>query len=311
MEEIYNQYLQYDFQNSEEFKDFKEKFPLEPNETIVDHQKRFYKSYICHNFDINYRPPQSGNINNNQRSNNQHKRNNNNHRNINNRTRSPPLLEIIDYGNIGLSLITLLVSKSFYLFELMIYFMYRLYFSNGRPRFNLDYLKTIVHNNNFNYFILSLILWITSTNNILIILPMTLNTSLYLLNGLNKYFEHKILEIILSYNSNINNFIFYFEICNLISPIIGAFLGLNRFYFTLVYLQYIKFRFYANDEIRDKINIIRIKLEVMRANSNNSIIRGFFSFIQKVGNALSGGFVGGVGGNVVMASGNIAFCNIF
>ena len=179
MEEIYNQYLQYDFQNSEEFKDFKEKFPLEPNETIEDHQKRFYKSYICHDFDINYRPPQPRNINNNQRRNNSNRANNISQRNSNNRPHSPPLLEIIDYGNIGFSLMTLLMSKKFYLFELIIYFMYRLYFATGWPRFNLEYLKTIVHNNNFNYFILSLVLWITQTYNILVILPMTINTSLY------------------------------------------------------------------------------------------------------------------------------------
>ena len=129
MEEIYNQYLQYDFQNSEEFKDFKEKFPLEPNETIEDHQKRFYKSYICHDFDINYRPPQPRNINNNQRRNNSNRANNISQRNSNNRPHSPPLLEIIDYGNIGFSLMTLLMSKKFYLFELIIYFMYRLYFA--------------------------------------------------------------------------------------------------------------------------------------------------------------------------------------
>jgi hypothetical protein len=308
MEEIYNQYLQYDFQNSEEYIDFKEKFPLEPNETIEEHQKRFYKSHICHEFDMNYRPPQSRNINNNQRSNNEHRPNINNQRNNNNRSHSPPLLEIIDYGYLGLSLITLLISKQFYTLEIMIYFMYRMYFATGWPRFNIDYLKTIVHNNNFNFFILSLVLWITQTNNILIILPMTINTSLYLLKGLNKYSKHYILEKIISFHRYINTFVIYFEIFNIISPIIGIFLGLNKFYFILVYLQYIKFRYYASSEIRDKINEIRVKLEIMRTNSNNPIIRGFASFIQKIGNAVSSGFVGG---NVVMINGGIMACNIF
>ena len=147
MEEIYNQYLQYDFNNSEEFKDFKEKFPLEPNETIEEHKKRFYKSYICRDFDINYRPPQPRNINNNQRNNIPNRVNNN--RINNNISHSPPLLEIVDLGMIGLSLITLLFSIKSYLFELIIYFLYRLYFAIGWPRFNLDYLTTIVHNNNF------------------------------------------------------------------------------------------------------------------------------------------------------------------
>ena len=47
MEEIYKQYLQYDFNNSDEYKEFKDKFPLDQNETIEDHHKRFYKSHIC------------------------------------------------------------------------------------------------------------------------------------------------------------------------------------------------------------------------------------------------------------------------
>ena len=64
MEEIYKQYLQYDFNNSDEYKEFKDKFPLDQNETIEDHHKRFYKSHICREFDVNYKPPQSSNTNN-------------------------------------------------------------------------------------------------------------------------------------------------------------------------------------------------------------------------------------------------------
>ena len=306
MEEIYNQYLQYDFNNSEEFKDFKEKFPLEPNETIEEHKKRFYKSYICRDFDINYRPSQPRNINNNQRNNIPNRVNNN--RINNNISHSPPLLELVDLGMIGLSLITLLFSINNYLFELIIYFLYRLYFAIGWPRFNLDYLTTIVHNNNFNYFVLSVVSWITQTKNYLIILPMTISTSLYLIRGINKYIKHFILEKIINCTSYINSFVFYFEICNLISPIIGFILGMNRFYFILVYLQYIKFRYYASNEIREKINEMRVKLEIIRTNSNNPILRGFANIIQKIGTALSNGFVGG---NVVMVNGGIMACNIF
>ena len=110
MEEIYKNYLQYDFDNSEEFKDFKEKFPLEPNETIEDHKKRFYKSHICRDFDVNYRP-QASNINNNN-SNNRRNNTHNNQRN-NNLSNIPPLFEVIDFGLLGLSLFTLPVSICF------------------------------------------------------------------------------------------------------------------------------------------------------------------------------------------------------
>ena len=313
MEEIYNQYLHYDFNNSEEYKDFKEKFPLEFNESIEEHKKRFYKSHICRDFDINYKPPQVSNINNNinnQRNNNNSNRENsyNQRNNNNNYAHSPSLFEIIDFGLLGLSLITLLVSKNFYLIDLIIYFFYRLYFAAGWPRFNLEYLKTIIHHINFNYFILSLVLWITKTYNILIILPLTIYTSLYLIRGINQYLKFSLFNKIISYNSFINNIIVYFEIINLISPIIGFFLGLNRFYFILVYLQYIKFRYYASDKIREKINEIRVQLEIIRSNSNNPLLRGLAGLVQKIGNAVSNGFVGG---NVVMVNGGIMACNIF
>lgn len=306
MEEKYNQYLQYDFNNSEEYKDFIEKFPLEPNESIQEHQKRFYKSHICRDFDVNYRPPQqSSNIHNN------NQRNNPNSNRVNNNQNShhiPPALEIIDFGLLGLSLMSLLLSLNFYIFELMIYFIYRLYISTGLPRFNLDYLKLIIHQNNFSYFILCFVIWTTKTYNLLIISPIIVYTSLYLIRGINKYLKIRILDLILGFNRQISDWILYLEIINVISPIIGIFIGYNRFYFIFVYLQYIKFRYYASSEIKEKINAIRVQLEIIRSNSNSPILRGIATVVQKIGNALSSGFAGG---NVVMFNGGFVACNIF
>ena len=110
MEEIYKQFLQYDFNNSDQYKEFKDKFPLEHNETIEDHHKRFYKSHICREFDINYKPPQSSNTNNH----NSNARNSNAQRNHSPTTNKPPLLEIIDFGILGLSFLTLPLSLSNY-----------------------------------------------------------------------------------------------------------------------------------------------------------------------------------------------------
>ena len=99
MRDKYNEFLNYDFNNSEEYKDFVDKFPKELNESNEDYKKRFYKSYICHDFDINYSPPpEHPNI---------HRR----HNRINN---SPPALELIDYSTIGLSILTLPFSYYYY-----------------------------------------------------------------------------------------------------------------------------------------------------------------------------------------------------
>ena len=308
MEEIYKAYLQYDFNNSEEFKDFNEKFPLEPNETIEEHKKRFYKSHICREFDVNYRPSQSSNINNSNPNNRRNSNNINNNQRNNNLSNIPPFFEIIDFSLLGLSLIILPTSICYYLFELMIYFIYRLYFATGIPRFSIEYLKLIIHHNNFNYFVLCFILWMTKTYNILIILPMTIYTGLYLIRGINKYFKNNLFDKIIRYNTYIKESCLYFELINLILSFVGIFFGLNKFYFIFIYLQYIKFRYYASEEMRGKINAIRVKLETMRSNPNSPFLSGLAGIIQKIGNALSNGFYGG---NVVMVNGGIMACNIF
>ena len=137
---------------------------------------------------------------------------------------------------------------------------------------------------------------------------MTIYTSLYLLRGINKYLKNSLIDYIVRYNNHINDLILYFEIINLISPIIGLFLGYNRFYFIFVYLQYMKFRYYASNKIKEKFNAIRVQLEITRSNSNNPLLRGLASIIQKIGNAFSTGFVGG---KVVMFNGGFVACNIF
>ncbi len=304
MEEIYKQFLQYDFNNSDEYKLFKDNFPLRQNETIEDHHKRFFKTCIYLDFDVNYKPPQSS-ITNNHTS---HSRNNNNLRNNIPTTNKPPLLEIIDFGILGLSFLTLIVSLSNYLFILIIYFTYRLCFSVGFPAFNLNYLKSIIHLNYFSYLILSLILWLTQTKNFLFIVPLFINTGFYLIKGINKYIKSNICRKIVSYNYRINDLSLYIEVCNLISPIIGLFLGTNRFYFILIYLQYMKFRYYASVEIKYIMLELRFEIEYMGINPNNPLERCMASIIQKIGTVLSTIFLGR---NVMMINRRFRPYNIY
>ena len=295
MKDKYNDYLNYDFNNSEVYKDFNDKFPKEANESLDNYKKRFYKSYICHDFDINYSPPPppaSPNIN--------HRRNQ-----INN---TPPLLEIIDLGIIGLSVLTLPFSYKYYSLIMMFYFIYRVILATGRPRFNLDYLKQIIHNNNFNLFILNFILWITNSKNIFICIPILLHTLIYLLKGINKYTQQKYLDPVINISAKIKDFYQYFEIINIFSALIGLFLRYNKFYFIFIYIQYIKFRYYANADIREKINNIRVQLEIARTSSNVPVVRSIASILQKIGNAVSSSFFGG---NIMMFNGGMIACNIF
>ena len=293
MREKYNDFLNYDFDNSEEYKDFKDKFPKELNESLENYKKRFYKSYICHDFDISYSPPATY-------PNTGHNRNQ-----INN---SPPLLEIIDLGIIGLSILTLPFSYNYYSFILIFYFIYRTILATGIPKFNLEYLKLIIHNNNFSLLILNFIIWITNTKNVFLLIPILLHTGIYLIKSINKYSRKNYLDPIINISTKIKDFYQNMEIFNILSVLLGIFIRFNRFYFLFVYIQYIKFRYYANADIREKINNIRVKLEIIRTSSNIPLLRTIATIAQKIGNVFANGFLGG---NVVMFNGGFMACNIF
>ena len=85
---------------------------------------------------------------------------------------------------------------------------------------------------------------------------------------------------------------------------------IKLFYFLFVYIQYIKFRYYASADIREKINNIRVKLEIARTSSNIPFIRTIAEIAQKIGNAFANGFSGG---NFMMINGGmrVMACNIF
>ena len=100
----------------------------------------------------------------------------------------------------------------------------------------------------------------------------------------------------------------YLEIINIFFVLMGIFAGLNRFYFIFIYIQYIKFRYYASADIREKINNIRVQLEIARTSSNIHFIRTLAEIAQKIGNAFASGFAGG---NFVMVNGGVMACNIF
>ena len=123
-----------------------------------------------------------------------------------------------------------------------------------------------------------------------------------------KYTQKNYLDPIVNMSRQIKDFYQYFEIINILFVLLGIVIGLNRFYFIFIYIQYIKFRYYASSDIREKINNMRVQLEVLRTTSDNRYIRKFAEIIQKIGNAFANGFFGG---NVVMFNGGFMACNIF
>ena len=152
-------------------------------------------------------------------------------------------------------------------------------------------------------------LWITRTKNIFVFCPVLIHTALYFIKSINKYIRNNYLDPIVNLSTKIKDIYQYFEIFNLFSTIIGIFFGLNKFYFIFIYLQYIKFRYYASSDIREKINNIRVKLEYIRTNPNiPTIFRNLAEIAQKIGTVFANGFARG---NFVMVNGAFIGCNIF
>ncbi len=82
MENKYMEFIRYDWDNSEEWKNYLENiFPPPPQSRILYYKKKFYKLKVDSNFDINYIPG-NGHLNNNNNANlNQRNNQNNNQRN--------------------------------------------------------------------------------------------------------------------------------------------------------------------------------------------------------------------------------------
>lgn len=307
MEQIYQEYLSYNFDSSEEYKDFKEKFPLQSNETLEEHRKKFYKSYINHDFDLNFKPTENHNHNFNNNQNNNH----NNTQSHRNNHSLPPTLECIDYSLIFFSVLTSILKVKNGLYILMIYFLYRIYFAAGFIRFNFEYLKNIIHNNNFGFLVLCLVMRLTKTYRLLIILPMLIHLIVYLINEVNKYFSNEILQKFIRKQKIFIEFALYLEITNSVLNFFRLILLKKGFFFFLLYIQYLKFRFYASQEIGNLMTRMGNIIEDLKR-SNNSFVSGAATFLQKVIQIIGkvGPFFGG-GMNVAYVNGGVMFCNIF
>ncbi len=321
MEEIYKEYSNYDFSTSEQYKDFKEKFPPEPNESQDNHKKRFYKSYINHDFDVNYKPK-----NNNTSTRASQNTNNSNNNNNTNRVNSqrpisqikiPPILELIDYLLILLVIFPFIIFKLKYCVRLsFLYFIYRLYFAAGLPHFNLNYLTIIIHNTNFHYLVLCFVMWIMKKYRILIIMPIIIYISIYLIKGLNKYYPNKYFNIVINNDKSLNIFILVLEIFNSFFNILKYVLGYEKHFFKSIvfiaaYIQYLKFRYYGSEDMRNVMNKIWDYIErVKNDNNRNDFLRKVADIILKVCH-----FINGIGANgnfnFAFVNGSIMFCNIF
>ena len=305
------EFIRYNWENSVEWKNYLENiFPPPPQNRILHYKKKFYKLKVDSNFDINYIPGNEHLNNNdnedlNQRNNHRNNNNNgNNYRNNNNNNYN----DILIYTDFLLSFISFL---SFYIHFstsiklLLVFYFHNLIKNEGQPKFNQQYFNKIINNESLSYLILLILLLIDNSHNSFIIIPILINNLFWIFYDFNSFFPNIFISKILSFKDFILKLGNFIEM-NIFSVIFGYFFKKNSFYFIFLYIQYIKFRFYVNQNMRDGILNINNYLNRIKASQTSPLIlKHIIQTTQNLGNLIFN-----LPSNVA-ANTNIAICNIF
>ena len=314
MDNKYMEFIRYDWNNSVEWKNYLENiFPSPPQNRILHYKKKFYKLKIDPDFDINYIPGQNNNNenqNNNQR-NNQNQNNENEMRNGNRNNNNNFNIDV-DIMFIVIDIIISITSFLAFFIHLKTSInmligclIYKLIKKEGKPKFEQQYLINIINNENFSYLILILLLFIDNSKNYFIAIPTIVYILIDIINNINLIYKNNIFSKILGKKQFILKYSNILEI-NIISPIYGFFMNKNSFYFIFLYIQYLKFRVYVNQNITNCLVQINNYLNNLKSSQNTpKILKNIVQFTQNLGNTIFNL------PNNIAANTNIAICSIF
>ena len=308
------EFIRYDWNNSVEWKNYLENiFPSPPQNRILHYKKKFYKLKIDPDFDINYIPGQNNNNenqNNNQR-NNQNQNNENEMRNGNRNNNNNFNIDV-DIMFIVIDIIISITSFLAFFIHLKTSInmligclIYKLIKKEGKPKFEQQYLINIINNENFSYLILILLLFIDNSKNYFIAIPIIVYILIDIINNINLIYKNNIFSKILAKKQFILKYSNILEI-NIFSPIYGFFMNKNSFYFIFLYIQYLKFRVYVNQNITNCLVQINNYLNNLKSSQNSpKILKNIVQFTQNLGNTIFNL------PNNIAANTNIAICSIF
>ena len=313
MESKYMEFIRYDWNNSEEWKNYLENiFPSPPQNRILHYKKKFYKLKIDPDFDVNYIPGQNNNNENqnNQRNNqnqNNEMRNENRNNNDNNNSNfnADIMFLFIDIILSLTSFLAFFIHLKTSINMLIGCLIYKLIKNEGKPKFNQQYLISIINNENFSHLILIILLYFDNSKNYFIAIPIIVYILIDLIDDINLINRNIIFSKILSQKQFILKYSNILEI-NIISPIYGFFMKKNSFYFIFLYIQYLKFRVYVNQNITNCLVQINNYLNNLKSSqSTPKLIKNIVLFSQNLGNVIFNL------PNNIAANTNIAICSIF
>ena len=291
MEEKYKKFLEYNWENSDEWHSyFRNIFPTPPENKIIRYKKKFYRNKIDSDFDIDYKPanskeepkPEKSESTNNNINSNKTFTSNSFPKNNYSKT---PLLNIETVLMI-LFFISLPLKNKSKIISIII-FLIRIIRLVGITKFEMDYLYQLLKNESFQAFIYSIEILIDKFNYFLmvpiiisIIVGFCENIKIYNLN-----FSTKINQAIDLMNNKKEDLLqdkSDIELGMAIFLIVGFMLNINSLTIFIVHIQvlYIKYNF----DFRLKKSFNKLNNDVNQFKNSNNCPSPFKNIIEKVQN---------------------------
>lgn len=279
MESKYNQFLNYNWEVNEHWKNyFNNIFPIPRGDKINYYKRKYYKLKVDPDFDINYNIVQS-----NQSSNTFQ-------RNHINPSQTPSIQMIVE--SIFEVLFLLIFSFTDFSLKISIALLtIRIVSSIGFPKLTVDYLNAILFNSDdFLLIIYSFILMLENTTFFLYV-PLSIYIQFKLLINVKKMDIERLrpFKKYINYIISINDYVFFyshlFQLFLGVLFIVGIFYGLNSIFYLIIYWQYIKFSHCVSASFQQTINNINSKIN--RIKENNLIPVFFITVIGKIQNFIA------------------------
>lgn len=258
MESKYSQFLNYKFEENNEWRNYFNSLPEEQKTNYLNnHKKLFYKNNIDNTFDVNYNP-------------------------------SKVDMEFYIYIVETIILFYFLICSIFYntssLNIILISFILRFLRMNWPIKLNKDYLAKILPQDIFGFIMYCLIINFTTNYKVYIYIISPIITSILYIIGFQRRHNQFFPQILSNYISKIRNHQNKLiqlrsttEILILPISIFGIIFGFNSFILPIIYFQFLKMRLNLDVKLQNSLNEIKSYLTRIQTSMKNVIITSVIS----------------------------------
>ena len=286
MEEKYKQFLEYNWENSDEWHSyFTNIFPTPPENKIIRYKKKFYRNKIDSDFDIDYNPPNSEEQEKPQfTNNNTDKASSSNSFPKNDYTKTPILnietiLMVLFFFSLPLKYNSKIIS--------IIIFLIRSIRLVGIPKFEMGYLHQLLKNESFQTFIYSIEILFEKFNFFLmvpiiisIIIAFCENMKIYNINLGTKI--NQIIDLINNKKEELLQDKSDIDLGLGIFLIIGFMLNINSLIIFIIHIQVLYLKYNFDFRLKRSFNKLNFYVNEFKKSDNCPLV--FKNIIEKIQN---------------------------